>query len=87
MFCPTALRQFASQMLTVLTELEGKHSGLEDKHSNLEARHKAEIQSRDMMITKLRYQLFGLRKDKFGSSGEGLDQLELKLQVLRRQPT
>lgn len=46
----------------------------------LEARHKAEIQNRDMMITKLRHQLFGLRKDKFGSSSEGLDQLGLKLE-------
>ena len=46
----------------------------------LEARHKAEIQNRDMMITKLRHQLFGLRKDKFGSSGEGLDQLGLRLE-------
>ena len=46
----------------------------------LETRHKAEIQNRDMMITKLRHQLFGLRKDKFGSSGEGLDQLGLRLE-------
>lgn len=46
----------------------------------LQARHKAEIQNRDMMITKLRHQLFGLRKDKFGSSGEGLDQLGLRLE-------
>jgi transposase len=70
---PTELRQFATQMLTGFTDLE-------DKHASLEARHKAEIQNRDMMITKLRHQLFGLRKDKFGSSGEGLDQLGLKLE-------
>jgi len=60
-------------MMTGLAELE-------DKHASLEARHKAEIQNRDMMITKLCHQLFGLRKDKFGSSGEGLDQLGLKLE-------
>eukprot|EP00919_Chromeraceae_sp_WS-2016_P031431 GHVR01074318.1.p1 GENE.GHVR01074318.1~~GHVR01074318.1.p1 ORF type:complete len:460 (+),score=38.45 GHVR01074318.1:398-1777(+) len=60
-------------MLTGFTELEGKHA-------SLEARHKAEIQNRDMMITKLRHQLFGLRKDKFGSYGEGLDQLGLRLE-------
>ena len=59
--------------VTGLTELE-------DKHASLEARHKAESQNRDMMITKLRHQLFGLRKDKFGSSGEGLDQLGLRLE-------
>ena len=46
----------------------------------LQARHKAEIQNRDMMIEKLRHQLFGLRKDKFGSSSEGLDQLGLRLE-------
>lgn len=34
-----------------------------------------------MMITKLRHQLFGLRKDKFGSTGERLEQLGLKLQT------
>lgn len=67
-------------MLTGYTELEGKHSDLEDKPVSLEAHHKAEIQNRDMMITKLRHQLFGLRKDKFGSSGEGLDQLGLRLE-------
>ena len=70
---PVELRLFAAQMMTGLAELE-------DKHASLEARHKAEIQNRDMMIEKLRHQLFGLRKDKFGSSGEGLDQLGLKLE-------
>ena len=70
---PAELRRFAAQMLTGFTELE-------DKHASLQARHKAEIQNRDMMITKLRHQLFGLRKDKFGSSGEGLDQLGLRLE-------
>ena len=58
---PKELHQFATQLLTGFTELE-------DKHASFEARHKAEIQNRDMMIEKLRHQLFGLRKDKFGSS-------------------
>ena len=58
---PSQLRQFAARMAT--------------DYSDLQARHKAEIMNRDLMITKLRHQLFGLRKDKFGSSGEGLDQL------------
>ena len=70
---PAELRLFAAQIITGFTELE-------DKHASLEARHTAEIQNRDMMIEKLRHQLFGLRKDKFGSSGEGLDQLGLKLE-------
>jgi len=70
---PAELRQFAAQMMTGLAELE-------DRHASLQARHKAELQNRDMMITKLRHQLFGLRKDKFGSSGEGLDQLGLRLE-------
>jgi hypothetical protein len=67
------LRRFAAQMLTGFAELE-------DKHASLESRHTAEIQNRDMMITRLRHQLFGLSKDKFGSSGEGLDQLGLRLE-------
>lgn len=70
---PAELQRLAVQMLTGLTELE-------DKHASLEAHHKAETQNRDMMIEKWRHQLFGLRKDKFGSSSEGLDQLGLRLE-------
>lgn len=61
-------------------ELQAFAQQMKAKYLALEARHKAEIQNRDMMITKLRHQLFGLRKDKFGSSGEGLDQLGLRLE-------
>ena len=53
---------------------------LEAKHTDLEARHHSEIMNRDMLITKLRHQLHGLRKDKFGASSESLDQLQLRLE-------
>ena len=62
---PAALRRYAEQ--------------LQADYAALDARHKADVLHKDMMITKLRHQLFGLRKDKFGSSGEGLDQLGLRL--------
>jgi hypothetical protein len=41
---------------------------------------KAELRSRDLLIEKLKHQLAGLRRDKFGSSSEALDQLELSLE-------
>lgn len=63
---PAALRRYTEQ--------------LQADYAALEARHKADVLHKDMMITKLRHQLFGLRKDKFGSSGEGLDQLGLRLE-------
>ena len=65
---------------TDLQDLQAFAQQVKSDYLALEARHKAEIQNRDMMITKLRHQLFGLRKDKFGSSGEGLDQLGLRLE-------
>ena len=37
---------------------------------------KAELHSRDLLIVKLKHQLFGLRRHQFGSSSEALDQLE-----------
>ena len=41
---------------------------------------KQELQNRDMMIEKLRLQLATMRRDKFGTSSESLDQTELKLE-------
>ena len=55
---PTELRDYAAR-------LREDYGGLEAKHTDLEVRHKAEIMHRDMLITKLRHQLYGLRKDKF----------------------
>ncbi len=47
--------------------------------SELTDRH-AELQSRDILIEKLKHQLAGLRRDRFGSRSESLDQLELTLE-------
>jgi transposase len=41
---------------------------------------KAELRGRDLLIEKLKHQLFGLRRHQFGSSSEALDQLELTLE-------
>jgi len=40
----------------------------------------AEIRSRDVLIEKLKHQLAGMRRDRFGASSEALDQLELVLE-------
>jgi transposase len=40
----------------------------------------AELQSRDTLIEKLKLQLAGMRRQKFGTSSEALDQLELTLE-------
>ncbi len=37
----------------------------------------AEIRTRDLMIEKLKHQLAGLRRHRFGAKSEALDQLEL----------
>ena len=39
-----------------------------------------ELKSRDIMIEKLRHQLAGMRRHRFGASSETLDQLELTLE-------
>ena len=70
---PDQLQQLAGQ-------LHADYADLEARYSSLEARHKAEIMNRDMMIEKLRHQLFGFRKDKYGTSSESLDQLGLRLE-------
>jgi transposase len=70
---PADFQVFAAQLHAEVTDLE-------TRYSDLEARHKGEVMNRDLMITKLRHQLFGLRKDKFGTSGESLDQLGLRLE-------
>ncbi len=44
------------------------------------AASKAEIRVRDLLIEKLKYQLAGMRRHRFGSSSEALDQLELTLE-------
>ncbi len=77
---PTELQGYAARLTEDYGDLETNYVGLETKHTDLETHYKAEIMNRDMLITKLRHQLYGLRKDKFGSSGEGIDQLQLRLE-------
>jgi hypothetical protein len=40
----------------------------------------AEIHNRNLLIEKLKHQLFGMRRHRFGASSEALDQLELLLE-------
>ena len=40
----------------------------------------AQLRGRDFLIEKLKHQLAGMRRHRFGSSSEGLDQLELTLE-------
>jgi transposase len=44
------------------------------------AAHKSEIRARDLLIEKLKHQLAGLRRHRFGAKSEALDQLELLLE-------
>ncbi len=41
---------------------------------------KAEIRVRDLLIEKLKHQLAGMRRHRFGASSEALDQLALTLE-------
>ncbi len=40
----------------------------------------AELKNRDLLIEKLKHQLAGMRRDRFGPSSEALDQLHLRLE-------
>ena len=40
----------------------------------------AELRNRDLLIEKLKHQLAGLRRQRFGATSEALDQLELGLE-------
>lgn len=42
--------------------------------------YEAEIRNRDLMIEKLKHQLSGMKRNRFGSSSESLDQLEMTLE-------
>ena len=44
------------------------------------AAREADVRNRDLIIEKLRHQLTGLRRQRFGVSSESLDQLELALE-------
>ena len=44
------------------------------------AAHKSEIRARDLLIEKLKHQLAGMRRHRFGARSEALDQLELLLE-------
>ena len=44
------------------------------------AAHKQAIKARDLQIEKLKHQLAGMRRHRFGSSSESLEQLELSLE-------
>ena len=41
---------------------------------------RAELRNRDLLIEKLKHQLAGLRRQRFGTTSEALDQLELGLE-------
>ena len=41
---------------------------------------RAELRNRDLLIEKLKHQLAGLRRQRFGAGSEALDQLELELE-------
>ena len=66
------------------------------RDAEIEARDKklsifaAEIQERDYRIEKLRHELAGLRRHRFGSRSEAIDQLELILEeeeIIRAEET
>lgn len=42
--------------------------------------YEVEIRNRDLMIEKLKHQLSGMKRNRFGSSSESLDQLEMTLE-------
>ena len=73
---------------TLPSDLESAHAlimsllgRVEDQSSTIDRQAK-EITGRDLLIEKLKHQLFGERRHRYGSSAEALDQLQLMLEDL-----
>jgi len=60
-------------------EIEARDAEISDRDSDIEA-HKAELHSRDLLIEKLKHQLAGMQRHRFGARSETLDQLNLTLE-------
>lgn len=54
---------------------------LRDAHVEIN-RHRGELRGRDLLIEKLKLQLSGLARHRFGTSSEGLEQLQLQIEDL-----
>ena len=46
---------------------------------NMVVAHRAEIHNKDLLIEKLKHQLAGMKRNRFGSSSEALAQIEMML--------
>ncbi|MEZ5668910.1 MAG: IS66 family transposase [Alphaproteobacteria bacterium] len=62
-----------------ISELDSLRALLAAREAEIAAKD-AELRSRDLLIEKLRHQLAGLRRYRFGARSESLDQLELTLE-------
>ena len=62
-------------------DVEALKAMLRDAHVEIN-RHRVELRGRDLLIEKLKLQLSGMARHRFGSSAEGLQQLQLMLEDL-----
>jgi transposase len=66
-------------MVSPSAEIESLRAALAARDARL-ANAEAELKSRDLLIEKLRHQLAGMQRHRFGTSSEAIDQLELRLE-------
>lgn len=66
-------------MSPAATEIETLRAALADRDGRLAAAD-AELKSRDLLIRKLKHQLAGMRRHRFGATSEALDRLQLQLE-------
>jgi len=66
-------------MTSPTSDIERLQAELAGRDARL-AVYEAELQSRDLLIEKLKHQLAGLRRHRFGATSEALDQLQLRLE-------
>ena len=66
-------------MTSPSAEIERLRAALAARDARL-ADVEAELKSRDLLIEKLKHQLAGMQRHRFGASSEALDQLELRLE-------
>ena len=66
-------------MVSPSAEIESLRAALAARDARL-SDVEAELKSRDLLIEKLKHQLAGMQRHRFGASSEALDQLELRLE-------
>ncbi len=76
---PDDIAELQAMVAASLVEIETRDAEISGRDAEIEA-FKAELYSRDLLIEKLKHQLAGMQRHRFGARSETLDQLNLTLE-------